>query len=424
MCLRPVVPPRQPLSYTVGPYPKGQAAVGHRQRPIFCFFDNSKVTQVGTGRAPQQWFNYMFETLPFALCPNVVYSSVGIVDGHLTSRLPRFEQDHGLHQLRNITETLGFPDTGILLALGGYPEDAPHFSRLGRDAAIMELLMRSVIDGIQNYRLDGVTVHWVAPIPDCSGPDDLIVLALLLRRLREAYNSNDMLQSTISVILEIGVGNELLVDSVADAVDYFFIGTNVLRYEGQGPYPDICTALTHDAQQAIANYSKVAKRVKLDQLCLTEELAPWSILGFEKPGGAWAETTGSGLRRAPFYTACHNVGFCRKDTGGSSCVAHLTYAGPASPMGRAAALFLVPTTDTLRLRVNFSWLPSSKGPPTADHACVLVRDLHLDNYANQCGQRYMQYLLMEHFYSGTLGQTRLGRSILDAAPLCQAPRFG
>ncbi|KAH7933822.1 hypothetical protein HPB49_017539 [Dermacentor silvarum] len=421
-CLQPVVPTSPPLPLKVGPYPNSTAAPDRRQRPIFCVFDNAKVAD--PNRATPQGWNYLFETLPFALCPNVVYASVGIVNGQLTSRAPLFDRDHGLHQLRNITETRGFPDTRIMLVLGGYQEDSPHFSRLGRDAATLKLLMKNVAEGMRNYRLDGVTVQWVTPLAECSGPDDMMVLAILLRRLRETFNSYGLLQHIVSVILVIKDGNELLMDSVADAVDYFFIGTIAVDYTGPGSYLDVCDFFTRTIRLVIAYYTKSTRRVRLDQLCITESLKPRAAEGIELyPSGSWIKTSPR-LGSLPIYPACASSQFCRKDNGGSSCIAYLSYTEPGGATNRSTVVFLVPTADTLRSRVDFSGIDSSTGRPTSIHACVLVLGLDADNYANQCGQKYRQYVLMEHFYSGTLGQSTLGGSMSDAAPWCYIPQFG
>ncbi|KAL1484230.1 hypothetical protein MTO96_032710 [Rhipicephalus appendiculatus] len=416
-CLKPVPPPKEPSSYRVGPYPTGVAAANRKQRPIFCLFDNANVTTAG---ASQQPFDYMFETLPFALCPNVVYASVGITDGQLVSRLPRFEQNHGLPRLRQIVNARGFQDTRILLVLGGREEDAPHFWRLGRDPPTLDLLMKNVVEGMRNYTLDGVTVHWVAPTSDCSGTDHDLVLSTLLYRLKETFAKYGLMQHVVSVMLNWEASNQYLVNSIATVVDYFFIDTKSLPYTSRGPYQDICTNLSRAAGALIGSYASFAKNVRIDQLCIMEELAPWKAPGFEQPDGYWV-SAGIGFTRTPFYSACSRTNFCRKDAGNASCIVHLNYPGQNTWGARPANIFLVPSTDALR-QLNFSGIKSS-APSTTLHACVLVLDMHQDNYAKQCGL-FLQYVLMEHFYSGTIGQRRRHQSIIDAAPLCQVPKFG
>ncbi|KAL3211669.1 hypothetical protein MRX96_008375 [Rhipicephalus microplus] len=397
-----------------GPHAAGVAVADRSQRPIFCLFDNAKVNASRSSRQPF----YMFETLPFALCPNVVYSSVGIADGQLVSRLPLFEQKHGLPQLRQIVNEQGFQDTRILLVLGGRKEDAPHFWRLGRDPNTFDLLMKNVVDGMIKFQLDGVTVHWMEPTSNCSGTDHDLVLSILLHRLKETFAKHGLTRHVVSVMLDMRADNRYLLNSVANVVNYFFIGTNVLRYTGRGPFQDICANLSRAPRVVISSYASFSKNVGADQLCIMVELAPWGALGFELPTGAWMAN--GTLKRALLDIACSQMSICRKDAGNASCIAHLTYYSGNTTLGaRNAAIFLVPNIDALKLLSGIN----SSAPSTTAHACVLLLDLHKDNYARQCGM-FMQYVLMEHFYRGIVGQRHRHQSIIDAAPLCQVPKFG
>ncbi|KAL1418174.1 hypothetical protein MTO96_026187 [Rhipicephalus appendiculatus] len=157
-CLVPVpwstLPPNLNVS---APYSFGPS--NESSRPIFCLYNNTRV-YAWRNITNSSW-NYVFATLPFALCPYVVYWSVGIEDGNLTSRQRNFDEQYGLHRLRAIADSLNFKAVKILLALGGYPEDAPHFWRLGWDKELKERLMGNVADSLHRFGLNGITVHWV-----------------------------------------------------------------------------------------------------------------------------------------------------------------------------------------------------------------------------------------------------------------------
>ncbi|KAL3196532.1 hypothetical protein MRX96_045171 [Rhipicephalus microplus] len=86
----------------------------------------------------------------------------------------------------NITNGLGYLNVNILLELGGYTEDGPHFSILGRDPITLGRLTANVVDVTRSLSLDGVTVNWVDPGPRCRSPDDQETVAALLRALRQA----------------------------------------------------------------------------------------------------------------------------------------------------------------------------------------------------------------------------------------------
>ncbi|KAL3208189.1 hypothetical protein MRX96_039297 [Rhipicephalus microplus] len=140
--------------------------------------------------------------VPFALCPYVVYWSVGIEDGNLKSRQPSFDEQYGLHRLRKVADSFNFKALKILLALGGYPEDAPHFSRLGWDIDAMNRLMRDVVDSVDRFGLNGITVHWAEAHDGCTGTDDITVLKTLLYSFRTWFNARRWPDIMITVILE------------------------------------------------------------------------------------------------------------------------------------------------------------------------------------------------------------------------------
>ncbi|KAL3234652.1 hypothetical protein MRX96_022616 [Rhipicephalus microplus] len=116
----------------------------------------------------------------FCLYNNTLYWLVGIADGNLKSRQPSFDEQYGLHLLREVADSFNFKALKILLAVGGYPEDAPHFSRLGWDIDAMNSLMRDVVDSVDRFGLNGITVHWAEAHDGCTGTDDITVFKTLL----------------------------------------------------------------------------------------------------------------------------------------------------------------------------------------------------------------------------------------------------
>ncbi|KAL1418173.1 hypothetical protein MTO96_026186 [Rhipicephalus appendiculatus] len=104
-CLVPVpwstLPPNLNVS---APYSFGPS--NESSRPIFCLYNNTRV-YAWRNITKSSW-TYVFATLPFALCPYVVYWSVGIEDGNLTSRQPNFDEQYGLHRLRAIADSFNF----------------------------------------------------------------------------------------------------------------------------------------------------------------------------------------------------------------------------------------------------------------------------------------------------------------------------
>ncbi|KAH8037526.1 hypothetical protein HPB51_011910 [Rhipicephalus microplus] len=185
-CIVPVAWSTLPPSLNVSvPYSFG--ASNESSRPIFCLYNNTRV-HAGRNITNCRW-NYLFATLPFALCPYRVCWSVGIEDGNLRSRQSSFDEQYGLHRLRQVADSFNFKALKILLALGGYPEDAPHFSKLGWDIDAMNRLMRDVVDSVDRFSLNGITVHWAEAHDGCTGTDEITVLKTLLYSFRTWFNA-------------------------------------------------------------------------------------------------------------------------------------------------------------------------------------------------------------------------------------------
>ncbi|KAL3184570.1 hypothetical protein MRX96_031645 [Rhipicephalus microplus] len=125
---------------------------GRTPRPSFCLFRNSAVTLSRNYSTTGDNYDYTFEAMPFELCHNVIYWSVAIDNGNINSRMPSFDEDYGLYQLRNINDGLGYLNVKILLALGGYPEDGPHFSMLGCYSITLSRLIANVVDVTRSLR--------------------------------------------------------------------------------------------------------------------------------------------------------------------------------------------------------------------------------------------------------------------------------
>ncbi|EEC16279.1 hypothetical protein IscW_ISCW013117 [Ixodes scapularis] len=78
---------------------------------------------------------------------------------------------YGISELKNTTDHLSGGKTKVLVALGGYPEDSPQFSRLGRDSVAMDILVVDIVTMMIDLRLDGIAIHWVVPTGACQPSD-------------------------------------------------------------------------------------------------------------------------------------------------------------------------------------------------------------------------------------------------------------
>ncbi|KAH7933482.1 hypothetical protein HPB49_013174 [Dermacentor silvarum] len=412
-CLKPVALPVLNTPISVNPNPSRGPST-QSLRPFFCLFRNTAVGFSRNYSTAGSNFDFTFETLPFDLCHYVIYSSVGFDNGNITSRMPSFDQRHGLHQLRNITDSLGFFNVKILLALGGYPEDGPHFSKLDRDPVTLTRLTANVVDAMHSFHLNGVAVHWVFPGAKCSGPDDQGTISVLLRMLRQAFDNNGMPQAIVSAMLDGRDSVERLISTSKDAVDYFFL-TDHRRFPNRSSNPyEVCSSFTDNMILTLNHYVDSVPGLRREQICAAEPVAPFALDGdIDLATGQFIPSQAGEFRWAPIYEACGKPQFCRLAGASQSCIVHYANWGtrPNSPTHQAATVYFNDLTSTLYARFNTRSLPPIRGEP-----CTFVTLAEYDNYAGQCGGRYNRHLLMRQLYFGTLGRYLNNGSIDDAAP--------
>ncbi|KAH7938789.1 hypothetical protein HPB52_000324 [Rhipicephalus sanguineus] len=379
-CIAPVawstLPPRLNVS---APYSFGPS--NESSRPVFCLYNNTRVN-VWRNITNSRW-DYVFATMPFAFCPYVVYWSVGIEDGNLTSRQPSFDEHYGLGRLRAIVDSLNFNTIKILLALGGYPEDAPHFSRLGWDKEVMGRLMGNVADALNMFGLNGITLHWVEARAGCDGPDDVTVLKTLLHSFRTCFNDRMLPDVMITIILELNRASQLVVQEAADVVDHFFLAT---QHEGrytQRAFYEICEARTTAIHAAYRMFVSglPSKTLRRSQLCLSDSLS----LRLDFP-----------------------------------CVLH--FAKQASMDNLPDRMIMIDDASEVEKRldwteINVTTLASTPGD--SSHVCVLLHDFDGDNYVDQCGGRFVRYALTRNYYYGSVGRRLFGNGYINALASCK-----
>ncbi|KAH7934107.1 hypothetical protein HPB49_021593 [Dermacentor silvarum] len=387
-------------------------------RPIFCLFNNTRA--YGDPGGGSRW-NYVFAAVPFALCPHIIYWSVGIENGNLTSRQPVFDELYGLQRLRAVADALNFTAVKILLALGGYPQDGPHFSTLGRDDATMGRLVNNVVDSVYRLGLNGVTVHWVEARADCQGTDDVGVLSRLLRSLRRRFDARS--GGLVTVMLELNARSQFVARETADVVDHFFLATQNERTLNWVNIQDFCEAGTNDMHVAYRWFASALPAMKLrrSQLCLTDSLMPFHASTDLEPKLV-LQYTRTDFRRVPLYLECEHTNICEIHPPHTSCIFHF-FVVKSSPGLQDDLLFLIDDVSTLRKRLDFAEINATQlasAPGDSPHACVLLLDLDSDNYADQCGGRFYRYALMRNYYYGTLGKTLSGGgAIRDTYAVCK-----
>ncbi|KAK8778394.1 hypothetical protein V5799_020263 [Amblyomma americanum] len=147
-------------------YP-GKANTSQSSLKLYCLYNNSRYRN-SDGK------DFLPRHVPFALCTSLIYWSMAITNGVITSRAEKFDEKHGLYKLREISQiqlanVTGSKPANILMTLGGYPEDSGHFHLLAGNHTIRHRLVREVYVKSLNYKLNGTNVHWVTSnILDCE----------------------------------------------------------------------------------------------------------------------------------------------------------------------------------------------------------------------------------------------------------------
>ncbi|XP_070383792.1 uncharacterized protein [Dermacentor albipictus] len=414
-CLKPLTIPAviEPIRVNTNPSlgPSTQSP-----RPFFCLFNNTAVDFSRNYSTTGTKFDFTFETLPFDLCHYVIYWSVGIDNGNITSRLPSFDQRHGIHQLRNIVDNLGYSNVKILLALGGYPEDGPHFSKLGQDPVTLNRLTANVVDAMRTFRLDGVAVHWVDPGASCRGPDDQGAVAVLLRMLRQVFDNNGMAQALVTAMLNGSDSVERLMYTSKDVVNYFLLTDHRHYPNASSSSPELCSTFTDNIVLTLRHFVNSVRGLRPEKICVAEPTATLAYDGYlDKTTDTFIQSQAGKSRWAPIYEACGKTRFCRKEGDSQSCVVHYANWAVRPNLLKIynATMYLNALASTLLDRFK-----KRSHPPTNDEPCTFATFIEYDNYAGQCGSGYSPHLLLRQLYFGTLGRNIHNGSIQDAAPNC------
>ncbi|EEC13166.1 hypothetical protein IscW_ISCW020281 [Ixodes scapularis] len=194
---------------------------GKATTAVFCLYNNSRF------RKRLRW-DYLPKHIPFQLCPNVIYWSMGIQGAKVISRVPEFEVRYGMWTLR-ATQQRYAPSApvNIHMAVGGYLEDSAHFSRLGRDSVLMTKLAVDILKKLVRHRLNGITIHWRDMQGTCGGPRDFETLRELAESIRRLYEMNG-LPYFVTIIIDTKAGVEKERELV-NSLDLIFYETHHLN---------------------------------------------------------------------------------------------------------------------------------------------------------------------------------------------------
>ncbi|KAH8031225.1 hypothetical protein HPB51_014061 [Rhipicephalus microplus] len=156
--------------------------------------------------------------MPLDYCTSIVYWSLGVVaTGTVESRVEEFDNtDVGLYKWRDMLDLLGFHDTKIMLAVGGYSQESAFFSRLGKDPSAMARFVTSLMEIVSKTSANGILVDWSEPEPGCGQRDDRTTLSLLVDTIRRAYRVSGAVAGSAGIAVVISA-NLTVAEQMIDA---------------------------------------------------------------------------------------------------------------------------------------------------------------------------------------------------------------
>lgn len=133
------------------------------------------------------------DQLPLDKLTHIIYSFSKVIDGEMAFANAR--HDSLLRVL--VTQREKHPDLKVMIACGGWGADG--FSDAASTVGTRDTFIRSTIDFLERYQLDGLDMDWEYPAIPAAGtgarPEDKQNFTLLMKGLREAMDTLDRPQT-------------------------------------------------------------------------------------------------------------------------------------------------------------------------------------------------------------------------------------
>ncbi|XP_054286918.1 probable chitinase 10 isoform X2 [Macrosteles quadrilineatus] len=206
---------------TVGSTPPSQSKV-------VCYFTNWSWYREGLGK-------YTPLNIDSSLCTHIVYAFASLDPQSLTVRSKDQWADVDNDFYRQVTK-LNKSGLKVLLALGGWEDSQDDkYSRLVNSPAARKRFVSHLLEFLQRYNFDGVSLHWEYPTCwhyDCTtGPaTDKEGFAALVTQLSQELKPRGMLISSIVATSKLVVEKAYDLESLAEHLDWVELKT--LDYHG------------------------------------------------------------------------------------------------------------------------------------------------------------------------------------------------
>lgn len=179
--------------------------------------------------------SYRIEDIPGDLCTHVVYNFIGINEDTYELEPLQREIDivqNGFSRFGNLKKK--YPHLRTSIAVGGWAHGGAKFSRMAARRARRQIFIRSVVNFLEQYQIDGLELAWLYPGNperggDVNDKDNFIYLVEeLARAFRKVARNWEVSIQVPADKTRIPVGYE--VDALCDAADY----VNIIGYDMRG----------------------------------------------------------------------------------------------------------------------------------------------------------------------------------------------
>ncbi|KAH6932888.1 hypothetical protein HPB50_010496 [Hyalomma asiaticum] len=262
---------------------------------LICVFNNSRFRK-------QLVWDYVPASMPLPFCQSLLYWSVAVSEGTVRDRTPDFDVNYGVWKLKDLESSLstkaGLP--GIMIALGGYVEDSAHFSRLGRDTALMSRFVATAAKFLVKHNIAGVLVDWKGIGGHCGSNGDAKTMANLLQELGDLLRMNSVKYRVGAMLAAVGSIAKVVTKAIATFADIIVYETHEASeynvYEGCDNAAVVTQLFMNDMTRAVAATKTPPRQ------CISLSAGVWSTLAYDLAGNS-VVIAGSG-----FYKVSRRTG--------------------------------------------------------------------------------------------------------------------
>ncbi|KAF2365040.1 Glycoside hydrolase family 18 catalytic domain [Trinorchestia longiramus] len=194
------------------------SSYGQGSSVLSCFFESWSVYRPGLGK-----FN--ITDLDPNLCTHIVFCYVGLDPStHKIMDLDSFYVENGAFE-RLVGLKNRNPSLLVTVAVGGWVEGSPKYSRMAASADGRNAFADSAVKYLKKHKLDGLDIAWQDPAARGGSPEDKENFVLLCQTLKAAFESDRFLLSVAVSASKHTIDNGYDLAKLSPVVDLLYLIT-------------------------------------------------------------------------------------------------------------------------------------------------------------------------------------------------------